>query len=802
MTYWLFDGSDVVGPFTVQQLLERGGFGPGSLVCPEAHASDETYWKAASGYADFGFGAAESEKPLSPEDLTLPEDAPDETFEQEMLDTLIGANCPLASPDEIEPAPAEPVTLRMPAKHPTRPSPIEDYFNNIKGEDLGNILGIPDPNENSDMNLQRALEHQFADTTPPVEKEIRPIENDPFDEFTSPDLEEDPDAVFASDKTPSAVLEKPQEPAPAVAAASEPEREESAREKARRQDDLTAAFAAQAAKEENPKAKQPADRPAQTPQAGSGASTSQTAVKAAEEKPVVTPKKSQGKKISASDKSCKEKITPPESNGKPQASSAEKPESVRAPHTEKQPQSQSPILFSAKTTPCEDVKPQAFVSEPDRKQAVKKPAKIGAKKPATKPVPSEPVQQEREKQTLPSKADAAVALSKADEKIVIVPSEEQLAADMPDAEEVSTLRIQLPEKATHAPVKDVKAEKAEAARLKAADEQAASEAEAVFAGSEREAAARAQAEAAILAETSADNPAARPAETPAPAAAKSAARLGVQMPSLPEDGALQAAAPVSAPEPEAEELVAQDDRTDPAAQTVKDILQGQLKVEEQPEVKEPIKEVPVAVEPEETRVKPRLNQTPEIEEFLTERVVRRSRKKPAGVLALLIALLVAGGAFYLNRSMPQEAVSGPAAPAAQPRQTAKASAPKADAARIPSPPATAMVAPSGLPDIPLSPVNKIAAADRARAIAQDYYLPEYHSTIGEYFDRIYKDKKAEGYTTAWSVDPLHKDVYIVKYRVTKTRKEPIMYIFQVDTGKDKLVGALNNVTLDLVGKIK
>lgn len=786
MNYWLFDGSDVVGPFTVQQLLERGGFGPNSLVCPEAHASDETYWKSASAYTDFAFDSVEAARPLCADDLTLPEDAPDESFEQEMLDTLIGANCPLASPDEIAHVPAEPATLTMPTKHPTKPSPIEDYFNNIKGEDLGNILGIPDPNENSDMNLQRALEHQFADTTPPVEKEVHPLENDPFDEFTSPDLEEDPDTVFASDKTPSAVLDKQQESA--AAAVSPAEKEKAVREKARRQDDLTAAFAAGINKEEPQKAEDVSAQPETTQSAASGDMPEPVSQAAAEKGAVRSEETPKEKKPKAAEKAGKAKIKLSERQPKEKALSAYSEAAQAAEPAKKIPEKPLPSAVQAVSGAGQSDKISKSSSAPTKKTD----GSVSAKT----------VKQASHKEASASDAAASVHLSKAEGNLVIVPSEEQLTADMPDAEEVSTLRIQLPENAAAVPVKDVKTEKAEAARLKETDEQAASEAEAVFAVSEREAAARAEAEAAIVNEVEivAEAAAVSGPDQPAAKPAKAVSRLGVQMPSLPEDCALQAAAPVSAPEPEAEELVAQDDQVDPAAQTVKDILQGQLKVEEQPEVKEPIKEVPVAtVEPEESRIKPRLSQTPEIEEFLTDRVVRR-RKKPAGVLALLIAMLVVGGAFYLNRSMPEE-TAGPSS-AVPSYELAKTSVKTADASRMPSPPATAMAAPSSLPDIPLSPVTKVSAADRARAIAQDYYLPEYNSTIAEYFDRIYKDKKAEGYTAAWSVDPLHKDVYIVKYRVTKTRKEPIMYIFQVDTGKDKLVGALNNVTLDLVGKIK
>ena len=85
---------------------------------------------------------------------------------------------------------------------------------------------------------------------------------------------------------------------------------------------------------------------------------------------------------------------------------------------------------------------------------------------------------------------------------------------------------------------------------------------------------------------------------------------------------------------------------------------------------------------------------------------------------------------------------------------------------------------------------------------QNYQLSGSRGTIASYFDRLYQTKKAQGYTGSWSAEPLHKSTYIVKYRLTKTRMEPIVYVFQADAASGKLTGALNNIALDLVGKIQ
>ena len=175
MKYWLFDGSDVVGPFTPQELAARPGFAPTSLVCPENNSDQEDSWKMASAFEELAAEPAPAEEELDTD-----------TFDKEM-DTLLKERSPLAGAQE--PATEPPSSLKIPQK-PAKPGPIEDYFNNMQGGDLGNILGIPDPNENSDMNLARTLAKQLNKTTPPADKIV---DQDPFDEFTE-EPEDEPQA--------------------------------------------------------------------------------------------------------------------------------------------------------------------------------------------------------------------------------------------------------------------------------------------------------------------------------------------------------------------------------------------------------------------------------------------------------------------------------------------------------------------------------------------------------------------------------------------------------------------------------
>ena len=188
MKYWLFERGDVVGPFPAEELTGREGFGPQSLVCPEDRGDDDTFWKEAQFYEDFA--PAASPAPAEPDEKqasAVPEPVQPaekkDVFDEE-LDSLLSENNPLA---EAEPSAGETAEkVHFPPHEPAKSGPIEDYFNNIQGGDLGNILGIPDPNENSDMNLARAFEKQFKQTEPPVQAQTPvQIESGPFDEFTA-----------------------------------------------------------------------------------------------------------------------------------------------------------------------------------------------------------------------------------------------------------------------------------------------------------------------------------------------------------------------------------------------------------------------------------------------------------------------------------------------------------------------------------------------------------------------------------------------------------------------------------------
>ena len=192
-----------------------------------------------------------------------------------------------------------------------------------------------------------------------------------------------------------------------------------------------------------------------------------------------------------------------------------------------------------------------------------------------------------------------------------------------------------------------------------------------------------------------------------------------------------------------------------------------------------------------SQIKPHLLPTPEIEEFLTDQqlaVVHPHRKNTKKILIVLLGLLLLPGIGYLVWRTVNHS-SGPAVAAV------KSLADEELALALTEPDGNV----SGGASVATVPAP-VTAADKALAAVQNYRLPGEQGTIASYFDRIYQERLSQGYEASWSVEPLHKSTYIVKYRLTKTRTEPLVYVFQADAARGQLTGALNNAALDLVGK--
>lgn len=610
MKYWLFDGSDVVGPFTPQELAARPGFAPTSLVCPENNSDQEDSWKMASAFEELSAEPAPAEE----------EELDTDTFDKEM-DTLLKERSPLAGAQE--PATEPPSSLKIPQK-PAKPGPIEDYFNNMQGGDLGNILGIPDPNENSDMNLARTLAKQLNKTTPPADKIV---DQDPFDEFTE-EPEEEPQAkpepaAPVAEKQIAPQEEKKPEPA-SIPMSAEPEEEMELTVHGAKTQILSDSSAGQDIPEEKPAEvakSEPAQAESNPTEPGPTETESKTA--ATFTLPVV-----------------------------------DQPESELPP----MPQGPEPVL------PAEQEAPTADIAAP-------------------------------------------------------VMDESAPATDTPLQNEVET-----PKEPVNPPADQPEQTDPAQQEIKAASDP----------------------ETTVVLATPGDEPATQGAEV--------------------------------------QELAQQDN------EPVEDILVGALKVKATPEIQEPIKSVPVM--PTVNQVRPRLKPTPEIQQFLTdtqnERIAHnRNNKKAMAALAVLVALLAIGILLMFN-PMPadgqdKDEQNTPVSTELVPEE--KTIPATDDEILPPAPP-------------PAVKPQAVSASDKALSAVQNYTLSGGRGTVAAYLDHLYRDKLSQGYTGAWSAEPLHKNAYIVKYRLTKTRMEPIVYVFQADVSKGTLTGALNNVALDLLGKIQ
>ena len=618
MKYWLFDGSDVVGPFTPQELAARPGFAPTSLVCPENNSDQEDSWKMASAFEE-----------LSAEPAPAEEELDTDTFDKEM-DTLLKERSPLAGAQE--PATEPPSSLKIPQK-PAKPGPIEDYFNNMQGGDLGNILGIPDPNENSDMNLARTLAKQLNKTTPPADKIV---DQDPFDEFT-----EEPD-----DK-PRA---KPEPAAPAVAKQIAPQEENKA-------------------------------EPASIPMSAEPEEEMELTVHGA--KTQILSDSSAGQNIPEEKPAEVAKSEPAQAESNPTEPGPEHPELTPGP-TESESKAATTFTLPVVDQPESELPPMPQGPEPVL--------------PAEQEVPS---------------ADIAAP----------VMDESAPATDTPLQNEVKT-----PKEPVNPPADQPEQAEPAPQEIKAASDP----------------------ETTVVLATPGDEPVTQGAEV--------------------------------------QELAQQDN------EPVEDILVGALKVKATPEIQEPIKSVPIM--PTVNQVRPRLKPTPEIQQFLTdtqnERIApNRNNKKAMAALAVLVALLAIGILLMFN-PMPadgqdKDAQNTPVSTELVPEE--KTIPATDDEILPPAPP-------------PAVKPQAVSASDKALSAVQNYTLSGGRGTVAAYLDHLYRDKLSQGYTGAWSAEPLHKNAYIVKYRLTKTRMEPIVYVFQADVSKGTLTGALNNVALDLLGKIQ
>ena len=240
--------------------------------------------------------------------------------------------------------------------------------------------------------------------------------------------------------------------------------------------------------------------------------------------------------------------------------------------------------------------------------------------------------------------------------------------------------------------------------------------------------------------------------------------------------------------PAVQEMIVPEQDDDPNDRTVKTILEGKIKVDTlRQEILEPIKDVPT----EDAKKVPTSEQERALaddeEEFLQERVVKSKPESKLKFIGLGFGILVLLVGVFLNWTQEDSSESKETPVQAEEKVPSKAE--------------------TGLPSArqtiqAMASAENPSPAELAKQVVQNYVLDSQRGTIEQYLNNLYQKELQSGYAALWSAELLHNNVYVVKYRLAKTRKEPIVYIFQVDTVKKKLTGALNNITLDLVGKIR
>ena len=762
MKYWLFERGDVVGPFPAEELTGREGFGPQSLVCPEDRGDDDTFWKEAQFYEDFA--PAASPAPAEPDEKqtsAVPEPAQPaekkDVFDEE-LDSLLSENNPLA---EAEPSAGETAEkVHFPPHEPAKSGPIEDYFNNIQGGDLGNILGIPDPNENSDMNLARALEKQFKQTEPPLQTQTPvQIESGPFDEFTA---KEDLDDLTPGDGL-AAVAPLNDNGAPVVLAEKPLPAEEKPKFRLRKKQEPKPGEDKTALRAET----QPAQ---EKPAAGEHLQPAQ-----AEPTPAAVPDEKQTPAVQEPAGQI-----PTDKKSAPEKASAEEPQ-PQAQKEETLTEEKQPAETQAPAEKAEEISPAGAADGETVLPEETQPQTQGAVSPAEQAEPAPAPQTETTGAAAGAPLQAAQEVQPEPAPQAEPETEEMDSIPLSVAREPLALSVKNPDGLKETPAEETPAP------ANGPAETAEPEAQTRF-----------------------------PQEKPILDIQETAEKQTSQTAQEPEGNAPQSAPEAEKETSQAVQVSSGEQTPAPAAQDpVEEIMSGAVEVNTAPEVPEPIKQVAPVVEPQVNRVKPKLKKTPEIEQFLTEKILpvdEPPARRNKGVLwagVLLVLLLLAGGFLLLLKPA---ATKPETAPAAQPLTQSGGAVEELmpDAAVQPEVPtaqealslpgAPSAKAKASAPAAPAAP--ELNPVDTARQIVQNYNLPNFNGKVSDYFDRIYKDKLAQGYSATWSAERLHNNVYIVKYRLSKTRSEPVVYIFQVDVARNKLTGALNNITLDLVGKIK
>ena len=97
-------------------------------------------------------------------------------------------------------------------------------------------------------------------------------------------------------------------------------------------------------------------------------------------------------------------------------------------------------------------------------------------------------------------------------------------------------------------------------------------------------------------------------------------------------------------------------------------------------------------------------------------------------------------------------------------------------------------------DVPATASDKMA---KAMQIVKGYKLSGGRGTIANWFSNSFLSSTPST-GDEWSATPLHANIYVVQYRLPRSRQDPLIYQFEVDIAKSSLLRGINNNAIDLL----
>lgn len=96
------------------------------------------------------------------------------------------------------------------------------------------------------------------------------------------------------------------------------------------------------------------------------------------------------------------------------------------------------------------------------------------------------------------------------------------------------------------------------------------------------------------------------------------------------------------------------------------------------------------------------------------------------------------------------------------------------------------------------PVTTNDKLEKAVEIVKDYRLSGGRGTISSWFSNSFLASSANQAEDKWTATPLHAAVYVVQYRLPRSRQDPLIYQFEVDVEENRLIRGINNNAIELL----